>query len=243
MYIGSTTAAARGSSHWDGAFDDVRIYNYVLAPDHIESLYGAGNPPPPDRNHYRAQAIVHVKQGNFGLAVETFERFLDSGAQGANTTADRDRTQVEAALFKELESQLDVQGNAGQYRSRARGLLETNRIDPRVAAIAVRLAQKAVELQPENNYSLNILGTAQYRAGQYEKALATLTKANKIRGGIAPNLVFLAMTHHQLGRIEEARATLAAAQESMEQPQWTGDEELQRLLKEAEALIEPATAE
>ncbi len=245
VYIGKATAAEGDSRYWDGAFDDVRIYNYVLKPDQIESLYAAGDPPPPDRNYYRLQAIVHLKQGNFDKAVETYERFLDSSAQGTDATADRDRAQVEEALLQELESQLDVPGaSARQYIARAWSLgLRTGSVDSRLAAVAVRLAQKAVELEPENGHFHNTLGIAQYRAGQYEKALATLTKGNKIKGEFPDDLAFLAMTHHQLGQIEEARAALTGAQESMKQPQWAGDEELQHYLKEAEALINAAPAE
>ena len=245
VYIGNTHAASGPPRYWDGAFDDVRIYNYVLATDQIESLYAAGDPPPPDRNYYRAQAIAHVKQGNLDKAVEIYERYLAANAEGTDTTGDRDRTHVVEALSKELESQLDVPGaSARQYITWAWSLgLRTGSVDSRLAAVAVRLAQKAVELEPENGHFHNTLGIAQYRAGQYEKALATLTKGNKIKGEFPDDLAFLAMTHHQLGQIEEARAALARAQESMKQPQWAGDEELQRFLKEAEALINAAPEE
>jgi TPR repeat protein len=70
---------------------------------------------------------------------------------------------------------------------------------------AVRFASKAVALKPIANY-WNTLGVAQYRAGAFKQAIATLEKsmqsASRSDGW---NLFFLAMAHHQLGETDAGR--------------------------------------
>lgn len=64
-------------------------------------------------------------------------------------------------------------------------------------------------------YFLFAKGLAEYRAGRFEDAQATLTgDASKVLGP-APRLV-LAMSQHRLGQTEQARKTLAAAVESFD---------------------------
>src|SRR5262249_13125839 len=56
---------------------------------------------------------------------------------------------------------------------------------------------------------LNTLGVAQYRAGQTEKALDSLTRSNQLNGNKEPaDLAFLALTQHRLGQTEASRVTL-----------------------------------
>src|SRR5262249_10570345 len=54
----------------------------------------------------------------------------------------------------------------------------------------LRLAEQACQLEPGNSpyhrLYLNTLGVAQYRAGQYEKARATLTQSNQLNGNRSP---------------------------------------------------------
>ena len=45
------------------------------------------------------------------------------------------------------------------------------------------------------------------------------------------------MTNHRLGRIEAARTALARLRELMHDPDFSADEDAQRFLSEAEALI------
>jgi hypothetical protein len=52
------------------------------------------------------------------------------------------------------------------------------------------------------------------------------------------DLAFLAMSQHQLGQSEQARATLARLQEALKKPSWAKDAEAQGFLREAEALID-----
>ena len=64
---------------------------------------------------------------------------------------------------------------------------------------AVELATKATQLAPNDGMHWNTLGVAQYRAGQYNEAITTLTKSMELRsGGDAFDWFFLAMAHWQV---------------------------------------------
>jgi tetratricopeptide (TPR) repeat protein len=107
---------------------------------------------------------------------------------------------------------------------------------------ALRYAEAASQLLPDNGLILNTLGVAQYRAGQYAAALETLMRADKINsmlfnGSIPPDLAFLAMAQQQLGQPALARATLTNLRESLKNPRWGNDGENQAFQREAEALI------
>jgi tetratricopeptide (TPR) repeat protein len=102
----------------------------------------------------------------------------------------------------------------------------------------LRLAETACQLDPDNWFHFNTLGVAQYRAGQYEKALATLKRSNELSGNRQPaNLAFLAMTQHRLNRGEAARATLQRLRAVMKDPDIADAGENQDFLHEAEAVL------
>ena len=87
---------------------------------------------------------------------------------------------------------------------------------------------------------LNTLGLACYRAGQHERALEILTRADELNlaGGVkyprAGDLVVAAMCLWRLGRPEDARAELDAAAASL---RTVTDDELLALAREAQALV------
>jgi eukaryotic-like serine/threonine-protein kinase len=112
---------------------------------------------------------------------------------------------------------------------------------------ALRYSEEACQLEPENGLSLNTLGVAYYRIGNYEKALATLLRSDAINkaqfnGSIPTDLAFLAMTHQQLGHAKEAQTELQRLRERMKDPRWAKDNEEQGFLHEAEALLAKAKA-
>jgi Flp pilus assembly protein TadD len=110
------------------------------------------------------------------------------------------------------------------------------------STVALRRAEAAVRLAPADGNSLNTLGVAQYRTGKLAEALGTLAQSEKLntskQGPNPADLAFLAMTQHQLGKKEEAQATLARLREVMKQPAWEKNAEAQGFLHEAEELIE-----
>jgi tetratricopeptide (TPR) repeat protein len=87
-------------------------------------------------------------------------------------------------------------------------------------AAALRRAEAAVRLAPGDGGMLNTLGVAQYRLGDYAKALETLQQSERVNAAQRPFLAdpaFLAMAHQQLGHKEQAQGTLARLRELMKQ--------------------------
>jgi tetratricopeptide (TPR) repeat protein len=129
--------------------------------------------------------------------------------------------------------------NPGELNEAAWKVVKARDAGKDVYARTLRLAEAAVHLAPGNGSILNTLGVAQYRAGRYADALATLTKSEKLNatkeGSLPADLAFLAMARHQLGNKDEAKATLGRLRETMKQPQGT---EAVGFLREAEGLIE-----
>jgi hypothetical protein len=108
--------------------------------------------------------------------------------------------------------------------------------------LALRQAEVAAEAAPGNGLILNTLGVAQYRVGQYHTAVATLTQSEKLntvalKVAQPADLAFLAMSQHQLGKKDEAKAMLARLRELMKQQRWAEDAEARSFLREAETLI------
>jgi WD40 repeat protein len=113
---------------------------------------------------------------------------------------------------------------------------------------AVRLAEAACRLKPENGNCVNTLGLGYYRAGQYQDALATLGRSEKLNrakdGSAHPaDLAFLAMAHHQLNQQKQAREILAQLRAVMKQATWSNNAEYQAFLREAGTLIENTPGE
>jgi uncharacterized protein HemY len=69
------------------------------------------------------------------------------------------------------------------------------------------LAQRSVELAPGQHDSLNTLGVALYRAGRYDEAVSVLERSLAAGKGESDafDLFFLAMAHHRLGDVNQAR--------------------------------------
>src|SRR5262249_44471366 len=108
---------------------------------------------------------------------------------------------------------------------------------------ALLQAEEAHQLEPQNGIYLNTLGVAQYRVGQYRKALDSLQQADTLfsprdEGGFSYNLAFLAMTHYRLGNQAKAQAVLARLQETMREAQLANNKGAQAAMREAKELIE-----
>jgi WD40 repeat protein len=114
--------------------------------------------------------------------------------------------------------------------------------EPTAYRLAVQRAELACRLLPFEGPYHTTLGMAQYRLGKYQEALSTLTHADELnqsaQGGPVPaDLAFLAMSRHQMRERYRAQASLTQLRETLQQPKWARNEEAQRLLKEAEALL------
>src|SRR5262249_4864788 len=108
-------------------------------------------------------------------------------------------------------------------------------------------AAAAVQVESENVNYLNTLGVAQFRTGEYARAVQTLTqseKRNATKEESQPlHLAFLAMAQHQLRKQDEAKEAHGRLREVMKQSGWAKDAESQGFLREAEELIEGKAAE
>ncbi len=111
---------------------------------------------------------------------------------------------------------------------------------------AVKLAQRAVELDRENAGYWATLGAAQYRIGKPRLAATSLQKSLHLQGGNATVFLYQAMTYGKLGDLESARATYQLGDEWLSD---TNSDEisLQRLRHEAATFLgidsEPPVAE
>ena len=102
---------------------------------------------------------------------------------------------------------------------------------------ALRQAETARRLAPEQAKYWTALGVAHYRAGDWKAALTALHKSMELRkGGDSFDWFFLAMAHWQLGDKGEARKWYDRAVVWLEKNQ-PGNEELLRFRAEAEQLL------
>jgi serine/threonine protein kinase len=87
----------------------------------------------------------------------------------------------------------------------------------RAPARAVELAMEVAQRRPNEANSWNTLGVAQYRAGNWKKAVSALEKSMDLYPGVDGfNCFFLAMAHWQLGKDEKTpdRERVAHRQEA-----------------------------
>jgi tetratricopeptide (TPR) repeat protein len=103
---------------------------------------------------------------------------------------------------------------------------------------AAKLAEKAVELAPQEGSYLNTLGIAQYRAGDFAAARDTLQKSMAARdGGDCNDWFFLAMTEWQLEKHDAARNWYGKAADWMKEHD-SRDGQLVSFRDEAKRLIQ-----
>jgi WD40 repeat protein len=112
---------------------------------------------------------------------------------------------------------------------------------PAVYCLALRQSAAACRLIPRAGDLLTTLGMAQYRAGQYREAAATLTQADGINtvslhGAIPAELAFLALAQHRLGQDSEARSALGRLRATMNRPEWASNDEARDVMREAETI-------
>jgi hypothetical protein len=126
---------------------------------------------------------------------------------------------------------------------------------PEACRLAVREAEEACRLMPGDGNYLNTLGIVQYRAKQYDKALATLLQSTQINRGKEfsarspdqvdtylpgphySDLAFLAMCYAQKGQSGEAKKLLQELEKLMESTAWKNNDEAKIFLAESQKLI------
>ena len=113
--------------------------------------------------------------------------------------------------------------------------------DPTAYHLALRQAETACRLVPNTSDLLSTLGIAQYRAGRYRDALATLIQVRRLRAesqSVADitDLAFMTLSQLQLGQVDEARQSLSRLRHRLEAPAYDRNGPGQALLREAEAV-------
>jgi tetratricopeptide (TPR) repeat protein len=134
------------------------------------------------------------------------------------------------------------QADPQQYNSLA-WRLATGPAESRDPEQALALARKAVTLAPGTAIYLNTLGVAEYRAGRYPEAIATLEKSLAASNGVSDafDLFFIAMARLRLGQVAQARTDFDRAMRwrrdhpNLTQPGWS--EDLDAFQAEAESVL------
>jgi WD40 repeat protein/tRNA A-37 threonylcarbamoyl transferase component Bud32 len=117
---------------------------------------------------------------------------------------------------------------------------------PAAYALALRQAETASRLNPQEPACLTTLGMAMYRAGKYQDAVKSLTRAAQPSEAAAnapspTDLAFVAMAQHQLGNKKAGQTALEQLREMMNDPRWKNQEEAQAFLREADELLKGKT--
>jgi hypothetical protein len=113
---------------------------------------------------------------------------------------------------------------------------------------ALRLANRACQLAPEDSWAHTLLGIAHYRLANYADALKALEHADKLKfaeqgNAIPADLAFLAMAQRQLGQKEAAKKTFDRLREVMNKPEWANDTEAQSFFREGVTFFEAGATE
>jgi tetratricopeptide (TPR) repeat protein len=98
--------------------------------------------------------------------------------------------------------------------------------------------QRIAAVEPSDGGTLNVLGAAQYRVGQFQEAAATLEHCQDLRQCPAQlNTAFLAMAQSRLGHAQEAQRLLAQLREMLPEQRLASRPEERDLLREVESVI------
>jgi tetratricopeptide (TPR) repeat protein len=216
----------------------------------------------------RTEQVIENLRDNKSITEAVREKAIALTEVYAKGLAHQQAFQLVDSLFAKLGLKRDViervrQTEIGneEVRQQALALAEARRQDPMVLneaswavvrkpsadasayRLALRQAEEACRLAPDNGDLINTLGVAQYRAGQYQPAVETLAQserlnAKRFQGSIPSDLAFLAMAHHRLGQTEKALDYLNRLRETMKKPRWTQNEEAQGFVGEAETLVQ-----
>jgi tetratricopeptide (TPR) repeat protein len=219
--------------------------NYRMARDAVDQVLAeAGKNVPAD-----VPPVEPMRRELLEQALKFYEEFLEEHGTDPAVRQERGRAYgrvgdihrllgqhalAEQAYRQALKQDSD---NAGVQDRLARLLATCPAPQLRDARQAVDLAKKAVARAPRNGAFWNTLGIAQYRAQDWQAAVASLEKSMQLRkGGDASDWFFLAMAHWRSGAKDKARPWYDRAVRWVEKNR-PKDEELGRFRAEAAALL------
>jgi serine/threonine protein kinase/WD40 repeat protein/tetratricopeptide (TPR) repeat protein len=175
-----------------------------------------------DALHHRAHALLRLDRPeealadfSAGLALRPLDAHLRA-YKGACLFKLKHHAQaldeLEPAFRSDPESVRAIANLARDINTRAWDLVKGRLVQPD-APTTVRLAEFAVSMAPGKRASLNTLGVALYRAGEFTRAIETLEKSLEAGKGQFDgfDLFFLAMAHYRANHIMPARDCLDRA--------------------------------
>jgi tetratricopeptide (TPR) repeat protein len=161
---------------------------------------------------------------------------------------ERDRAFVDAAraqqLIRALGSDVSNKCVAYSHNALAWGLVNSSDLSLRNHPRALEEAELTVAALPTISAGWNTLGVAQYRAGDFTAAIASLEKSSELNGqkdveDLCLDYIFIAMAHHRLNNDKES---LEYYDRSLAIREKHGsDSKLDRFFQEAEQLFESET--
>jgi WD40 repeat protein/serine/threonine protein kinase len=141
-----------------------------------------------------------------------------------------------------VQAEQYVEHPDGQNQASRRTVRQSGQ-KPAAYRLALRQAQAACRLRPENRDYVVTRGLAHYRLKEYDDSLLALEQARRLfRAADQPSppalLAFLAMTQHELGKKQQARDTLEELRQAMQKPRPpTAQAEASAFLDEAERIV------
>jgi WD40 repeat protein/Flp pilus assembly protein TadD len=209
------------------ALDDFRRA-LALKPDHAQAHYHRG--------------LVRARQGKVEEAIADWSRTIALQPDHAEAHASRGDANHSLGRWDEAAADylkvVALRPDWPEFHNDGAWLLATHpdprRRDP---GRAVALARRAVELDPDDGDYWNTLGVAQYRAGDWNGAIAALEKSVALQDRTSHDAFFLAMARWQRGERDEARLLYDRAVEWMKTFK-PNDKDLRRFRAEAAVLLQ-----
>ena len=182
------------------------------------------HPDDAEAHHQRGVALANSNRREEAIA--DLSRAIDLRPDDAHLWHDRGQFHYRASQSKPERAILDLERALALDPSRSgdRELLATccnnvawdlAKVLPTTADIerAVRLSERAIELNPGEVMFLNTYGVTLHRAGRFGEAVTTHGRSLAAGKGQFDgfDLYFLAMSHHRLGQRDEARSCLDRA--------------------------------
>jgi serine/threonine protein kinase/tetratricopeptide (TPR) repeat protein len=203
-------------------------------------LFEGGKRPEAIQQYQQAIELCRQLQKEPKRELANAERFTESlTLMGDLLFAEGDRKGA-ATHYREALGLMEklAQQNAKYEADLAWFLVACADPDFRSPARAVALSKKAVDKSEGKDGNLwNTLGVAQYRLGDWQAALDSLEKANRLRGGReAEDWLWLAMAQWRLGQKEMARDSYKHAVELLKKHEYP-PAETSRWRAEAAALL------
>jgi hypothetical protein len=127
------------------------------------------------------------------------------------------------------------------YHRASRAAVLQRFLNPFQYRFALLQAAHACRLAPDRGAYRATLGAAQYRAGRFAEAVATLKQAERLAELSPADLAFLALAQHRRGEPDRAQASLDRLRAIVEQPGGPTDRETLELWREAEASVRRAS--